>query len=243
MGERSVPSRLSSITALLLVALCLVSLAVLPSAVAGQEETEVYLEEATIDVDADETSTVVGEYRFAVEAAEGGVPDISGTLWNAPDGSVEVVSTAVDGEEVDPQVDEASEHTALAVPVDAEEGDTVTVTVEHEVTGQSGELYVPLWVPEAPTPGESPDVLITVTLPDGQHPQGDAFPDPDRIDGNVVEYDSLHAPSFVKMSYADGEPGLLTMNAMYSWLGVGLILLLTVGGLLVDRRTAETQEG
>lgn len=196
---------------------------------------------ADIEIDAGETSTVTAEYEFAVESAGSGdsvLTSIGGTLWKISGRTLGSIEASVDGESVEPSMTEQSSHYTLSVPVEnVQDGDTVTVQLVYEVSGPSGELQAPLWVPEYSTAGETAVVHTMVTFPDGTHPQGDSFPDPGAVTENRANYDTLHVPGFIKVSYDDTPAGLVTMNAMYSVAGVLLILALVVGGLYIDRRT------
>lgn len=227
----------------ILIATIVASLVVCSTAVTAQDGSpSVTLESADVAVDAGDTSTVTAEYQFAVEEAGSGdaaLTAIGGTIWHVPGRTVGDIAATVGGESVDPSVSEGSEHTDVSVPVeDVSDGDTLTVTVEYQVSGPSGELQVPLWVPEYSTPGQQGVVSATVTLPEGETVQGDAFPSATNTDGNTVEYNLLHMPGFIKITYGEGILGGLTSDQLYSALGVVLILGLVIGGLLLDRRTA-----
>lgn len=227
----------------ILIATIVASLVVCSASVTAQDGSpSVTLESADIDVDAGGTSTVTAEYQFAVADAGSGdsaLTAIGGTIWQLPGRSISDLAVTVNGESVEPSVSESPEHTDVSVPVEGvSDGDTVTVTVEYQVSGPSGELHVPLWVPEYSTPGQTGVVSATVTLPEGETVQGDAFPSAASISGNTLEYNLLHMPGFIKVTYGEGALGGLTTDQLYSALGVVLILGLVIGGLLLDRRTA-----
>lgn len=200
------------------------------------------LTNTAIEIDAGETSTVTAEYQFTVESAGSGdsaLSSISGTMWKIPDREISEVTATVDGESVEPTVSEQSGHLDIAVPVeDVSDGDTVTVTLEYQVSGPAGELKTPLWVPEYSTPGQANVIDMTVTLPEGTTLSGDSFPSAETVDGNTVKYELLHVPGFVKMSYGQTAAGGLTTDTLYSLLGVVLIVGFIVGGLAIDRKTA-----
>lgn len=211
------------------------------TSVAAQEAASVTLTQADIEVDAGETSTVTAEYQFSVESVGSGdaaLTSIGGTLWQIPGRSVSGITATVNGESVEPTVTEESAHQAVSVPVEGvSSGDTVTVTLEYQVSGPSGNLQVPIWVPEYSTPGQEAVVQATVTLPQGSTLQGDAFPSAAQVSGNTVEYNLLHVPGFIKAQYGDSRAGL-TNDQLYSIVGVLLIIGLVGGGLMLDRRTA-----
>jgi len=214
-----------------------------PTTVGAQSSSpSVDLTDADIDIDAGETSTVTAEYQFTVESAGSGdeaLSAISGTLWKHPDREIDGLAASVDGESVDASVSEESEHLDVSVPVEGvSDGETVTVTMEYQVAGPSGELRTPIWVPEYSTPGESNVVDMTVTLPEGTTLSGDSFPSAESVDGNTVEFDLLHVPGFVKMNIGQSEAGVLTTDTLYSLVGVVLIVGFIVGGLAIDRKTA-----
>lgn len=229
-------------TVLLLILLVL--LATCSTTVVAQEEAEpeVILTGASIDINVSDSNTVTAEYEFQVESIgsdDAELTEIEGTMWHPPDRTVSNLNTAVDGENADATISEESAHNIVSVPLEeVSTGDTVTVTLEYQVDGPTGDLYTPLWVPEYSTSGETAVVNTTITLPEGQYAQGDSFPEPERIDENVVGYDTLHVPSFITLSYSDSQPGLVTLNAIYSIIGVTAIIGLIVGGLYIDRTTA-----
>lgn len=233
--------QLTNRTTLVAVAVVLSSIAFASPAIAQDDGPQVTLASADIDVDAGDTNTVTAEYEFTVESAgsgESALTAIEGTLWKISDRSLGSIEATVDGESVEPDVSEQSQHITVSVPVEnVEGGDTVTVRLEYEVSGPAGELQVPLWVPEYSTAGETAVVQTTVTFPDGTFPQGDSFPDPSSVQGNVATYDTLHVPGFIKVSYDDTRSGFVTLNSLYSAAGVLLILGLVAGGLYIDRRT------
>lgn len=230
-------------TALVTLAVVLSLITFAPSAMAQEDEHQVTLSSANIEIDAGETNTVTAEYEFAVESVgsgESSLTAIEGTMWKISGRSVGTIETTVNGDSVEPNVTDQSQHTSVSVSVDdIEDGDTVTVQLEYEVSGPTGDLQVPLWVPEYSTAGETSVVHTTATFPDGTYPQGDSFPDPSNVTGNTATYDTLHTPGFIKVSYDDTPSGLITLNSVYSTAGVLLILGLVVGGLYIDRRTGE----
>ncbi|USZ70180.1 hypothetical protein NGM10_17975 (plasmid) [Halorussus salilacus] len=209
---------------------------------AQEESPSVTLAESTIEVDAGETSTVTAEYQFDVESAGTGdeaLSSIGGTMWKLSDREVGDITATIDGESVDPTVSEESGHHDVSVPVEGvSDGDTVTVTLEYDVSGPTGELQTPLWVPEYSTPGQANVVDITATLPEGTTLSDDSFPTAETVDGNTVEFDLLHVPGFVKMGYGQTAAGGLTTDTLYSLVGVVLIVGFIVGGLAIDRKTA-----
>lgn len=212
------------------------------TALAQDGSPAVDLTDTEIEIDAGETSTVTAEYQFSVESAGSGdsaLTSISGTMWKIPDREIGDVTATVNGESVDPTVSEQSGHLDVSVPVeDVSDGDMVTVTLEYQVTGPAGELQTPLWVPEYSTPGQANVVDMTVTLPEGTTLSGDSFPSAETVDGNAVEYQLLHVPGFVKLSYGQTAASGLTTDTLYSLLGVVLIVGFIVGGLAIDRKTA-----
>lgn len=227
----------------LVVALLLVGLVLGPSTAMAQDASpSVNLTGTSVDIDAGETSTVTAEYEFDVAAAGSGesqLSSISGTMWTDSEREIGDISASVNGESVEATVEEQSRHLDVTVPVsDVSDGDTVTVTLEYEVTGPAGELRVPLWVPEYSTPGEESVVDISLTLPEGQTLSGGAFPSASTVDGNAVGYDLLHVPGFIGMEYGESGPGIVTTDTLYSILGVIVIVGFVVGGLAIDRKTA-----
>jgi hypothetical protein len=231
------------LTKRILIVAIVASLAVCSASVAAQDGSpSVTLDAVDIDVDAGDTSTVSAEYQFTVGDAGSGdsaLSAIDGTLWKIPERSVSDLAVSVNGEDVEPDVSDSPQHTDVSVPVEGvSSGDTVTVTVAYQVSGPSGELQVPVWVPEYSTSGPAGVATAAVTLPHGQAVQGDAFPAAESISGSAVEYSLLHTPGFIKVNYGEGALGGLTADQLYSALGVVLILGLVIGGLLLDRRTA-----
>lgn len=212
------------------------------TALAQDGSPAVGLTDTNIEIDAGETSTVTAEYQFTVESAgsgENALSSISGTMWKIPDREVGEITATVDGESVDPTVSEQSGHFDVSVPVeDVSDGDTVTVTLEYQVAGPTGELQTPIWVPEYSTPGQANVIDMAVTLPEGTTLSGDSFPSAETVDGNSVEYQLLHVPGFIKMSYGQTAAGGFTTDTLYSILGVVLIIGFIVGGLAIDRKTA-----
>lgn len=212
------------------------------TALAQDESPSVDLTGTSINVDAGETSTVTAEYQFTVASAGSGdsaLTSIGGTLWKMPDRDVGEITASVNGESVDATVTEQSEHLGVSVPVEGvSSGETVTVTLEYQVSGPAGELRAPLWVPEYSTPGQANVVDMTVTLPDGTTSEGDTFPNAEVVDGNTAEYELLHVPGFIKMNYGETGTGFFTSDVVYSILGVVLIVGFIVGGLAIDRKTA-----
>lgn len=229
---------------LVVILMLVVSMVALTTPVVAQEQApEVLLLSADIEIAAGGVSTVTAEYEFEVESTGSGdveLTAIEGTMWKIADRSLGDVVASVDGESVDETIEEASEHYVVSIPVEeVEDGDTVTVQLVYEVSGPEGELQAPLWAPEYPTTGETAVVHTAVTFPDGTFPQGDSFPDPNSVEENLATYDTLHVPGFIKVSYDDSPSGLLTMNALYSTLGVLIVLVLVIGGLLIDRKTGQ----
>lgn len=212
------------------------------TALAQDESPSVTLAGSTIEIDAGDTSTVTAEYQFDVESAGTGdetISSIEGTMWKLPDREISNITATVNGESVEPTVSEQSGHYDVSVPADGvSDGDTVTVTLKYEVSEPTGELQTPLWVPEYSTPGQANVIDITATLPEGTTLSGDSFPSAETVDGNTVEFDLLHAPGFVKMSYGQTAAGGLTTDTLYSLVGVVLIVGFIVGGLAIDRKTA-----
>jgi hypothetical protein len=226
-----------------LVAVLVFGLLVGPSTVAAQEAApSVDLADTSIEIDAGETSTVTAEYEFDVAAAgsgESALTEISGTMWTMPDREIGDIAATVNGESAEVSVTENDRHLGVSVPVsDVADGDTVTVTLEYEVTGPAGELKTPLWVPEYSTAGEANVVDVAVTLPQGETVSGGAFPSPTAVDGNSANYELLHVPGYVAMAYGESGTGLLTADTAYSIVGVAVIVGFVVGGLAIDRRTA-----
>lgn len=212
----------------------------------AQEESgpEVVLTGAEINIDISDTNTVTAEYQFqvgSIGAGDAELTEIEGTMWHPPDRTVSDLNAAVNGEEVEATISEESAHDVVSVPLEeVNDGDTVTVTLEYQIDGPTGDLYAPLWVPEYSTAGEVAVIHTTITLPEGQHAQGDSFPEPERIDGNLVEYDTLHVPGYITLTYDDSPPGFVGLNTLYSVLGVAIIIGLVVGGLYIDRKTAQS---
>lgn len=212
------------------------------TAIAQSASPSVDLAGTSIDVDAGETSTVTAEYEFAVAEAgsgESALTAIGGTMWTMPDREISGIAATVNGESVEASVTEQDRHLELSVPVsDVSDGDTVTVTLEYEVTGPAAELKTPLWVPEYSTPGQANVVDMTVTLPEGETVSGSAFPSPATVDGNTATYELLHVPGYVAMTYGESGTGLVTADTVYSIVGVVVIVGFVIGGLAIDRRTA-----
>lgn len=197
-------------------------------ATAQQEEApSVTLAGAQITIDAGETSTVEAEYRFDVESTGSGdqqLTALTGKFWNLRGRSISDLSATVDGTEVSPQVDEQSGHTVVSLPLeDISNGDTVTATLSYQVTGPSGKVKAPMWVPDYPATGEDRVIDIALTLPDGQHVRGDTMPKYNSIDGQTLYYQQLHLPSFISVNYGP-QPVLLTTGQLMSLLGVIIIL-------------------
>ncbi|QKY19264.1 hypothetical protein B4589_002310 [Halolamina sp. CBA1230] len=233
----------TSVATKLVVGFLLVGLVLGPGTVAAQESSpSVDLAGTSITIDGGETSTVTAEYEFDVAEAgsgESALTSISGTMWELPDRDVGDISATVDGESVDASVNEEDRHWAISVPVgDVADGDTVTVTLEYEVAGPAGEVRAPLWVPEYSTPGQANVVDATMTLPEGTTVAGGAFPSPATVDGNTATYELLHVPGFIAAEYGESGPGILTEDALYSVVGVVVIVGFVVGGLAIDRKTA-----
>lgn len=225
------------------VVLLVIGLLLGPSTAMAQDDSPtVNLTGTEIAIDAGETNTVTAEYQFTVESAGSGdstLSSISGTMWKVPNREVSDITATVNGESVDPTTSEQTGHFEISVPVEnVADGDTVTVTLEYQVAGPTGELQTPLWVPEYSTPGQSNIIDITVTLPEGTTLSGDSFPSSESVNGNSVEYELLHVPGFIKMSYGQTAAGGLTTDTLYSLLGVVLIVGSIVGGLAIDRKTA-----
>jgi hypothetical protein len=236
-------SRSRTIGARLLVAVLVVGLVLGPATAAAQSASpSVDLAGTSIQIDAGETSTVTAEYEFDVAEAGSGdsaLTSIGGTMWTMPDREIGDISATVNGESVDVSTTEHDRHVVLSVPVsDVSDGDTVTVTLEYEVSGPAGELKTPLWVPEFSTPGQANVVDARVTLPEGDTVSGSAFPSPATVDGNEVTYELLHVPGYLAMSYDATGTGLITTDTVYSIVGVVVIVGFVVGGLAIDRRTA-----
>lgn len=212
------------------------------TAVAQEESPSVDLTNTTIDIDAGENSMVTAEYQFTVGSAGSGdsaaISSINGTLWKIPGREIGEITTTVGGESVEPSVSEQSGHLNVSVPVEDVDSDTVTVTLEYQVSGPARKLQAPLWVPEYSTPGQENVIDMTVMLPEGTTLSGDSFPSAATVDGNTVKYNLLHVPGFVKMNYGQTGAGVLTADTLYSLLGVVLIVGFIVGGLVIDRKTA-----
>jgi hypothetical protein len=215
------------------------------SGVQNAESPSLILTSGDIDVEAGETSTVTNAYEFEVESAGSGdqqLTEITGSVWKFPDRSVSGFSASVDGQDVSAEVTERDRHYQVAVPVEGvSDGDTVTVTVTYEVTGPSGELKTPVFVPDYPTNGEDAVIDLQVTLPDGQQVQGDAFPGMDSTEGNVATSELLHVPGFVSMNY--GTSGGIGLNTALSVLGIVIIVGVVGGWALLQRRRATLPGG
>jgi hypothetical protein len=182
-----------------------------------------------ISVDVDGERTVTTTYELSIEEPGSGdqaLSAISGTLWTFPGHDVEGFTATVDGSEVEPTVERSNRHVSLAVPVqDVSAGDSMTVQVQYTVSGPSGQLKAPIWVPEFETAGTDRNVQMTVTLPDGQQAQGATFP---KIDGrsnggSVLEYQLLHVPGFVAVNYGAGAGGLVNLELLSTLAGLTII--------------------
>lgn len=205
------------------------------------DEPSVVLTEAQIDVEAGETTTVSAQYTFSVESVGSGDQELTaftGKYWSLSEREVENISATVDGNSVEPEVEDNGGYVAVSIPADVSDGDTVTVALNYEVIGPEGKLKAPLWVPDYSTSGEDRVVQMEVTLPEGQHVQGDTMPKYDEVrtnsDGRTLVYEQLHVPSFVSVNYGS-EASLLTTGQIWSLLGVMIITGIMGGWVAVTQ--------
>ena len=224
-----------------------VALAAAATPVAAQQgdAPEATLSDASVTIDAGDRTTVNATYEFTVSSAGSGeraLSAINGTMWLFPDHQVGDVSATVNGEQVLPQVTREDRFMRISVPVsDVSDGDTVTVGLSYTVAGPAGHLKAPLWAPEFTTSGTDQAVSIEVALPANAQVHGVAFPRADSVSGSTINYDLLHLPGFVDVTYGSGAGNLLSLDVLSSVVGVALILGF-LGAWLLWHRNA-TREG
>lgn len=220
---------------LIMVAVMLLSLGASVAGAQEGNEPTVTLTGVQIDIDSGETNTVSARYTFSVESTGSGDQELTaftGKYWVFPDREVEDISATVDGDSVEPEVEDNGGYVTVSVPADVSDGDTVTIDLEYEVSGPEGKLKAPLWVPDYPTTGNDQVIQIEVSLPEGQHIQGDTMPKVDEVrmdgDSRTIVYNQLHVPSFVSIDYGQEAP-LLTTGQIWSLLSI-LIIIGVMGG-------------
>ncbi|WKA59166.1 hypothetical protein QWY16_03170 [Planococcus shenhongbingii] len=152
-------------------------------------------------------------------------------LAGFPDGTVEHVFTnlgstsdltiTADGEELDFEVveDEIINKVIVTLPEGA--GDGFSYNISYSYTGS--ENRIPIVIPAASTDGNGNDVLLRVTIPEGQYLQS-SFPIIDVGETGTLEEYMMNVPNFVNLEISSAPPGFI--NPINLWTLFGLVIIL-----------------
>lgn len=214
-----------------------------PAVVLAQDNSSpsATLTEGDIQVNVSETTTVTNTYEFRVDSASGNsqqISEVKGSIWKFSDRDINQITASVNGNSVSPEVTEHSRHYNISLPVQnvPTEG-TVSVNVSYTVSGPTGEIQAPVFVPDYSTEGTAPIINIAVTLPRGANVQGTMFPPSDTTSGNQLSAETLHVPGMIELSYGS-DGGGVDLNTILSAVGVLFILVVIGGWALIQRRRA-----
>jgi hypothetical protein len=177
------------------------------------------LQNGTIEVIAgDQESQVTEQLTLSNTAAftEGTIEHILTNL-----GTVSGLTVTSNGQPLDFQLteDETLNKVAVTLPEGVADEFSYEITYTFSGTGDR----IPLVIPNASTDGNGNDIVLTVTIPEGQYLHN-SFPIIDVGDtGTLTEY-MMNIPNFVNLEISSTPPGFLNSNTVYTGLGLVIIL-------------------
>ncbi|TWT25357.1 M1 family metallopeptidase [Planomicrobium sp. CPCC 101110] len=177
------------------------------------------LQNGTIEVIAgDQESQVTEQLTLSntVAYTEGTVEHILTNL-----GTISGLAVTSDGQPLDFQLTE--DETLNKVVVTLPEGAADEFTYEISYTFSGAGNRIPLIIPTVSTDGNGNDIMLTVTIPEGQYLQN-SFPVIDAGDtGTLTEY-MMNIPNFVSLEISSSPPGFFNYNTLFTALGLVIIL-------------------
>jgi len=148
-------------------------------------------------------TTVTANYTFT---GVDGIDQFNGTLWRFEGVRLARFRARIDGEPVEPRIDDQARLLSVGVPAPTTD-DQVRVRLEYRVASRSERAVVPLWVPTHATSGTDQPVSIRLTLPPAQQIQAVRFPTASRLstDPGSMLIRAGHVPGFVTAEYGPAD--------------------------------------
>jgi hypothetical protein len=183
------------------------------------EETKPILENASLEVTMGDNGSKIVETITISNANAFTDGKIEHILSNF--GEVNNFSVTSGGSELDFQLQENDVINKVFVNVPEGTTGDLSYVITFDYVGDT--QRIPFVVPAITTDGNGNDVLLKVTLPEGQYLH-DSFPIIDSGDtGSVQEY-MMNVPTFTKLKVGETPPGFFTASNMYTLFGLSIIL-------------------